>query len=77
MSESSEVVGGGTSASAAAAPDASAVSAPVEEGGGGNNTRWRTSRTRRTNSQVSSPLPKEGGTYGSYDMNGLTGSEIS
>ena len=43
----------------------------------GNNTRWCTSRTRRTKSQVSSPLPKEGGTYGSNDMNGLTGREIN
>ena len=72
MSESFEVVGGGTSASTVAALDASAVSAPVEEGGGGT-TPEDTFRMCRANSQVSSPLPKEGGTYGSYDMNGLIG----
>ena len=38
----------------------------------GNNTRRCTSRTRRINSQVSSSLPKEGGTYGSDIMNRLT-----
>ena len=74
MFESSEVVSGGTSASAVAAPNASAASAPVEEGGGG---RRRISRTRRINSQLSSLLPKEGGTYGGDNMNGLTRREIS
>ena len=76
MSESSEVVGGGTSALVAAALDASAVSAPIEEGGGGT-TPEDTSRTRRANFQVSSPLPKEGGTYGSNNMNRLTSREIN
>ena len=76
MSESSEVVDEGTSASATAAPDASAVSAPVEEGGRGT-TPEDTSRTRRANFQVSSPLPKEGGTYGSNNMNRLTSREIN
>ena len=75
MSELSEVVDGGTSASAVVAPDASIVSAPVEEGGG--STRRLTSRMHRANSQVSSPLPKEGGTYESYNMNRLTRREIN
>ena len=39
-------------------------------------TRRHTSRTRRANSQVSNPLPKEGGTYGIYYMNGLTDRKI-
>ena len=43
----------------------------------GYNTRRLTSRTRRANSQVSNPLPKEGGTYGSYNMNRLTSREIN
>ena len=43
----------------------------------GNNTRRCTSRTRRINSQVSSPLPKKGGTYGSDNKNRFTGREIS
>ena len=68
MSESSEVVGGGTSASAAVAPDALAVSVPVEEGGGGTSLE--------DTPLGCSPLPKEGGTYGGYDMNGLTDREI-
>ena len=75
MSESSEVVSGGTSALAAVAPDASAVLTPVEEGGGGTTPEGST-LGHRANSQMSSPLPKEGGTYGSNNMNGLTGGEI-
>ena len=73
MSESFEVVGGGASAPAL---DASAVSTLVEEGGGGI-TPEDTFRTRRANFQVSSPLPKEGGTYGSNNMNRLTSREIN
>ena len=72
MYKSFEVVDGGTSASAVAAPDVSAVSALVEEGGRGNSTKWRTSRMHRINSQMSSPRPKEYGTYGSNNMNRLT-----
>ena len=74
MSESSEVVDGGTSALAVVAPDILVASAPVEEGRGGTTPE---DAPQRINSQVSSPLSKEGGIYGSDNMNELTGREIS
>ena len=65
MLETSEVEGGG-SATAIESRNASAVES-LEEGGGGALY----SRAFRASSHLSSPLPKEGDTYRSYDMNRL------
>ena len=72
MSESSEVVSGGISASAAPPLNASTASATVEEGGGGTTPDDAPLGRVGLTLQVSNPLPKEGGTYGSYNVNGLT-----
>ena len=66
MLELSEVEGGGAIV-AVRSTYALAEGSLVEEGGGGALY----SRAFRASSHLSSPLPKEGDTYRSYDMNRL------
>ena len=66
MLESSEVEDGG-STMAIGSTYSSAGGSPVE-GGGGGALEVDYSKAFRASSHLSSSLPKEGGTYGSYNI---------
>ena len=78
MSKSSKVDGGGTLA--AAAPTGSTDVSPevvlVEKERRGCGTRRLNPRTFRACSQLSNPLPKKGGTYGSDNVYRLRRGEV-
>ena len=67
MLESSEVEGGGV-ATVVRSTYSSTVKSPEEEGGGGATPEEDSTRAFRASSHLSRSLPKEGGTYRSYNV---------